>query len=233
MLDVALEERRAAAAAAAAMVEPGMRVGLGSGRTALLFVEALGARVADGLTIAGVVPTSSATETAAIAASLDVLDMFAADAPLGVDLTVDGADEIDPALRLMKGGGASLLREKIVARMAKRFVVVADAAKRVERLGDFPLPVEVVPFGYAVTARHVGDVLGVTPELRQSDGGTLVTDNGNYILDCPLGAIDDPAAVSEALFDIPGVVEHGLFLTEAHEALVGTADGVVRMMRPD
>jgi len=231
MVDGALEERRAAAQAAAALVEPGMRVGLGTGRTASLFLDALAARVADGLTLTAVVPTSRATEAAARAARLGVCDMSADGAPTSVDLAVDGADEIDGALRLLKGGGGSLLREKIVARMAARFIVVADAAKRVATLGRFPLPVEVVPFGWAATAAALTEALGVAPTLRRNPAGTVITDNGNYIVDCALMRIVDAGAVAARVREIPGVVEHGLFLAEAHEALIGTPSGVQRLTR--
>ncbi len=230
MSDPVTAEREAAAAAAVAMVEPGMRLGLGTGRTALAFVAALGERVRDGLTLPAAVATSRRTEDAARAAGLAICDMMADGAPARVDLAIDGADEIDADLRLIKGGGASLLREKIVAHMADRFVVIVDAAKRVETLGAFPLPVEVVPFGWCATAAAVEAALGVPPVLRHADGKVLVTDNGNYILDCPLGRIDDPAAVAAALA-LPGVVEHGLFLAETDVALIGTAGGVDRLTR--
>jgi len=227
----ALEERRLAARAAAEMVEPGMRIGLGTGRTALAFIEALGQRVADGLSAPEVVPTSNASEAAARTNGLSVCDMMTGSAPTAVDLGVDGADEVDGNLRLIKGGGGSLLREKIVAQMAGRFVVIADSAKKVATLGAFPLPVEVVPFGWRVTAGRIEALVGVAPALRRGTGGISVTDNGNYILDCPLGAIDDPEALAAALLTVPGVVEHGLFLTEADEVLVGTPLRVERLTR--
>lgn len=227
----ALEERRLAAKAAADLVEPGMCVGLGTGRTALLFIEALGQRIADGLAVPDVVPTSDASEAAARSRGFSVCDMMTGSAPTRVDLGVDGADEVDGALRLIKGGGGSLLREKIVAQMADRFVVIADSQKRVATLGAFPLPVEVVPFGWRASAQRIEAALGVAPTLRRTTSGIRVTDNGNYILDCPLGAIADPEAVVAALVQIPGVVEHGLFLFEADEVLIGTSNGVERLTR--
>jgi ribose 5-phosphate isomerase A len=211
------------------MVEPGMRLGLGSGSTALLFVEAVGSRVAEGLSLQPAVATSTVTADRARDVGLPLADMGADEAPVSLDLAVDGADEIDPALRLVKGGGACLVREKIVAAMAARFVVIADGAKRVDRLGRFPLPVEVVPFGRAATAAAIAARLDVRPVLRRGDGGPVVTDNGNNVLDCPFGAIADPAAVAAVLSALPGVVDHGLFLGMADMALVGEADG--RVMR--
>ncbi len=230
MDDVATAQRRQAAQAAAALVEPGMSVGLGTGRTALLFVEALAARVAEGLEVADLVATSHKTAAAADAKGLRLRDMMAADTAPAVDIAVDGADEIDAELRLVKGGGGSLLREKIVAQMAGRFVVIADAAKRVRQLGAFALPIEVVPFGWAVTAARIADATGVAPVLRGGED-PFVTDNANLILDCPLGAIADPDGLVARLAAIPGVVEHGLFLNEAHEVLIGTAAGVERLTR--
>ncbi|WMS42050.1 ribose-5-phosphate isomerase RpiA [Acuticoccus sp. MNP-M23] len=230
MTDHVTAEREAAAAAAAAMVEPGMRIGLGTGRTALAFVAALGERVAGGLSLPAAVATSRRTEDAAKAAGLAICDMMADGAPTHVDLAIDGADEVDGNLCLIKGGGASLLREKIVAHMAARFVVLADAAKRVDTLGAFPLPVEVVPFGWTATAGQIEAALGVAPVLRRTAEGVLITDNGNYVLDCPLGRIDDPAATAAALA-LPGVVEHGLFITEADVALIGTAGRVETLTR--
>ena len=231
MSDPVTAEREAAAAAAAALVEPGMRIGLGTGRTALALVAALGARVREeGLVLPAAVATSRRTEEAARTAGIAVCDMMADDAPVRVDLAIDGADEIDPDLCLIKGGGASLLREKIVAHMADRFVVIADAAKRVDVLGRFPLPVEVIPFGWTATAGQIADALGVVPVLRRTDADILVTDNGNYILDCPMGRIEDPAAIAAALA-LPGVVEHGLFVTETEIALIGVGDSVQRLTR--
>ncbi|WP_420392818.1 ribose-5-phosphate isomerase RpiA [Acuticoccus sp.] len=226
------EDKRRVAEAAALLVEPGMRLGLGSGSTALLFVEALGRRVADGLALPAAVATSRATEEAARRAGLAIADMAHEAAPTALDLAVDGADEVDPALDLVKGGGACLLREKIVAAMATRFVVIVDGSKRVARLGAFPLPVEVVPFAVAATREAIAARLGVRPTLRRVDGAPLLTDNGNLILDCPLGAIDDAQRVDAALRAVPGVVEHGLFLAMADDVLVGTRGDVERLTAP-
>lgn len=219
------DQKRASGEAAAALVESGMVVGLGTGSTAAWFVKALAAR---GLDIVGV-PTSVAT--AELAASLGIRL-----AELGqvksIDLTVDGADEIGPALSLIKGGGAALLREKLVWEASKRCVVIADAAKRVKLLGQFPLPIEVVAFGHETTALRICDALaecdlGVAPRLRLKDGAPVKTDGGNLIYDAACGRIEEPALLAAALKSVTGVVDHGLFLDLADLALVGTPDGVV------
>ncbi|MES2896876.1 MAG: ribose-5-phosphate isomerase RpiA [Pseudomonadota bacterium] len=219
------DQKRASGEAAAALVESGMVVGLGTGSTAAWFVKAVAAR---GLDIVGV-PTSVAT--AELAASLGIRL-----AELGqvksIDLTVDGADEIGPALSLIKGGGAALLREKLVWEASKRCVVIADAAKRVKLLGQFPLPIEVVAFGHETTALRICDALaecdlGVAPRLRLKDGAPVKTDGGNLIYDAACGRIEEPALLAAALKSVTGVVDHGLFLDLADLALVGTPDGVV------
>ncbi|ORE96316.1 ribose-5-phosphate isomerase A [Stappia sp. 22II-S9-Z10] len=223
------DAKRRVAEAAADLVEPGMRLGLGSGSTATFFVEALGRRVAGGLTLPPCACTSRATEEAARRAGIAIVDMMGPDAPATLDLAVDGADEADPALRLIKGGGASLLREKIVEALAARFVVIIDESKVVDTLGAFPLPVEITPFGWASTAHLIRQRLGVEPNLRQVRGETLKTDNGNFIVDCAFGRIADAEAVAAALGAIPGVVEHGLFIGMASEALVSDGKNVRRL----
>lgn len=231
--DPHIEAKRAVAEEAAAMVEAGMRVGLGSGSTARLFVEALGRRVAAGLSLDAAVASSRATADAARAAGIRLADMEGEGAPVALDIAVDGADEIGPRLSLVKGGGACLTREKIVASMARRFVVIADSSKRVARLGRFPLPVEVVPFGWRATAEAIAEAFDVEPVLRRGERGVVVTDNGGYVLDCPFGAIEDPAAVAARLSATPGVVEHGLFLGMADVALVAGPEGVTRLTPAD
>ena len=191
-----------------------MRLGLGTGSTATEFVDLLGARVKDGLDIV-CVPTSERTRRQAedLGIRLSTLD----DTP-ELDLTVDGADEFDPLLRLIKGGGGALLREKIVAAASSRMLVIADASKRVPQLGRFPLPVEVNIFGLASTRKKVeraGETTGAVGaiELRRvASGAPFMTDGGHLILDCHFGTIPDPEALGTHLFAIPGVVEHGLFL---------------------
>jgi ribose 5-phosphate isomerase A len=216
--------RRAAAEVAVGLVTPGMRLGIGTGSTANVFVELLGARVRAGLDVVGV-PTSEATRVAAEAAGIRLATL---EALPELDLTIDGADEIDGAMRLVKGGGGALLREKIVAFASHRMVVIADAAKRVETLGAFPLPIEVNAFGLGATRRAVAAALragGCTGELvlRSRDGAPFVTDGGHHILDAHLGRIPDPEALSGALWAVPGVVEHGLFLGLATGAILAEA----------
>jgi ribose 5-phosphate isomerase A len=222
--------RRRAAAAALAEVRPGMKLGLGSGRTAEAFIELLGARVRDGLDVVGV-PTSRRTADLARAAGIGLVTL---DDHPELDLTVDGADEIDPRLRLIKGGGGAILREKIVATASRRMVVVGEAGKRVAMLGAFPLPVEVVPFGLTATRRTIEAAmadLGLAGPVavRSVGGGPYLTDGGNHILDISFGRIPDPEALARRLDGIPGVVEHGLFIGIASSAIVAGPDGVERL----
>ena len=222
------EQKKLAGEAAALLVENGMTVGLGTGSTAAWFVKALGAR---GLNLK-CVATSKATADLAQSVGLKVIDL---DKAGGIDITVDGADEIGPELALIKGGGAALLREKLVWEASLRCVVIADAAKSVKLLGKFALPIEVVPFGHTTTAGRISDALawcdiGAEPKLRMAkDGSALKTDNGNYIYDAACKKITDPALLAEALKSLTGVVDHGLFLGLADEALIGTDQGVVRL----
>ena len=211
-----------------------MRLGLGSGSTADHFTDLLGARVRAGLRVVGVA-TSKRTRARAEAAGVPLAGL---DDHPELDLTVDGADEVDPALRLIKGGGGALLREKIVAAASRRMVVVADGTKRVGALGAFPLPLEVVPFGLAATRRAVeraaaGAGCAGSVALRMEGAAPFVTDGGHLILDAALGAIPDPERLSAALHGIPGLVEHGLFIGLAGAALIGDADGVAVMGRLD
>jgi ribose 5-phosphate isomerase A len=213
-------KQAAAEAAVAAEVESGMLLGLGTGSTASHVVLALGRLLADGSLrdIAGV-PTSEATARLAREHGVPLTTL---DEQPRLALCLDGADEIGPGLGLVKGLGGALLREKIVASAADRFVVVADASKRVARLGErAPVPVEVIPFGEAVCARALR-ALGAEPVPRAG----FVTDEGNHILDCRFGPLDDPARLAEAIRSIPGVVEHGLFLGMAEAAYVAGDDGV-------
>jgi len=220
-------QKRAAGEAAALLVESGMVVGLGTGSTAAWFVRALGAR---GLDITCV---STSRATAELAASLG-MKLAELGETREIDLTVDGADEIGPGLSLIKGGGAALLREKLVWEASKRCVVIADAAKNVETLGKFPLPIEVIAFGHQTVQHRICDVLaeyeiGIAPRLRIRDGQPVRTDGGNLIYDAACGRIEEPAALAHALKSLTGVVEHGLFLDLAELALIGTADGVVTL----
>jgi ribose 5-phosphate isomerase A len=220
--------KRLASARAVEFVQPGMRVGLGTGSTARHFVELLGARVRDGLAVVAV-PTSEATRVDAerFGVPLSTLD----ETP-ELDLTVDGADEIAPDLTVIKGGGGALLREKIVAAASARMIVIADDTKWVPVLGHFPLPIEVVPFGLAATRRAIeaAAVAVASPGpavLRCTrEGHAFVTDGGHHILDASLGRIQDPKALASRLAEIPGVVEHGLFIGLVAAAIIAGAAGV-------
>ncbi|MGH6679423.1 MAG: ribose-5-phosphate isomerase RpiA [Bradyrhizobium sp.] len=217
-----------AAARALEEVRSGMRLGLGTGSTAKHFVELLGERVRRGLDVVGV-PTSEATraDAARCGVPLGTLDDIER-----LDLTVDGADEIDPALNLIKGGGGALLREKIVAAASDRMIVIADDSKWVEILGTFPLPVEVVPFGLRATQRAMAKAFaesGVSGQMvirTGGDGHVFVTDGGHWIVDAHLGRIQDAPRLAGLLSAIPGVVEHGLFVGLARTAILAGAQGI-------
>lgn len=220
--------KKLAAARALELVTAGMRLGLGTGSTAKHFVDLLGARVAEGLDVI-CVATSEVTEAQARSLSIP---MSTLDETPELDLTIDGADEVDSQLRLIKGGGAALLREKIVAAASTRMVVIADDTKLVERLGRFPLPIEIVPFGMEATRRAVLAAMaeaGAAGDLvlrRRPDGSVLVTDGGHWILDAHPGVIPQPEALAAALVAIPGVVEHGLFLGLADAAILAGKAGL-------
>lgn len=225
-----IAKRAAGAAAIDLYVRPGMRLGLGSGSTAHWMVRTLGERVRGGLEVVGVA-TSTATAELARAEGVPLADLNDVGA---LDLTLDGADEIDGQLRMIKGGGACLLWEKIVAAASSRMVALVDAQKVVEQLGAYPLPVEVVRFGWKSTRRLIERVLaaqgfgGCPVAIRGGETTPLLTDSGHVILDCRLGAIADPEALDLALNRIPGVVENGLFCRQAVAMVVGHADGTVR-----
>ena len=215
-----------AAEAALAYVEDGMRLGIGTGSTAEEFVRLLAEKVADGFRIEGV-PTSE--RTARLCLELGVPLKSLEELP-ELDLTIDGADEVDGHLRLIKGGGGALLREKIVAAASHRMIVIADETKVVETLGKFPLPIEVNPFGLAATRiaiEKVASALGLTGDivLRGASKETFMTDGGHYILDASFGRIPDAEALSNRLHAIPGVVEHGLFINLASAAVIAGPAG--------
>lgn len=220
-MDAATAGKRAAGRMAADLVENGMVLGLGTGSTVYYALERLAERVREeGLRISGV-PTSQATAELAQGYGLTLTDL---ERVPGLDLDIDGADQVHPDGYLIKGGGAALLREKIVAYHSRRFAVVIDESKlaTAETFGRFPLPVEVIPFGWEATARRLAQ-LGVAPTLRQKDGVAVRTDNGNFVLDMPFGKIADPVALAAELDSIPGVAEHGLFIGLASVVLVGGA----------
>jgi ribose 5-phosphate isomerase A len=222
------ELKRQAAGRALEFVRDGMKLGLGTGSTARHFVELLGMRVRDGLDVVGV-PTSETTRADAIRCGIRLTTLDDIDR---LDLTVDGADEIDPALNLIKGGGGALLREKIVATASDRMIVIADDSKWVETLGRFPLPVEVIPFGLAATQRAIAGAFadsGVAGQMAvrtAKDGHVFVTDGGHWIVDAHLGRITDPPRLAQLLSTIPGVVEHGLFIGVASTAMLAGAPGI-------
>jgi ribose 5-phosphate isomerase A len=219
------QEKQVAARAAADLVEPGSIVGLGSGSTATYAIRFLGERVRDGLKIVGV-PTSQKTKQLAeqLKIPLSTLDEYPE-----IDIDIDGADEIDPHLNLIKGGGGALLREKIIASASRRFIVVGDSSKQVAHLGKFPLPVEVIPFAQSLISERIA-ALGAQVSLRGA-GNPFVTDEGHHILDCTFGEIADPRGLAEKLRAIPGVVEHGLFIGMSEMALIGKDRGVVQIQR--
>jgi ribose 5-phosphate isomerase A len=226
--------KRQAAARALEHVRDGMKLGLGTGSTAKHFVELLGEKVKGGLRVVGV-PTSEATRAQAQASGVPLTTLDEID---HLDLTVDGADEIDPALNLIKGGGGALLREKIVAAASDRMIVIADDGKWVESLGRFPLPIEVIPFGLAATQRALADAFvraGVSGQMlvrKGADGHVFVTDGGHWIVDVRLGEIQDAPRLAGLLSAIPGVVEHGLFIGLASTAILAGAQGIRVIERP-
>src|SRR5580704_9159910 len=222
------DSKRLAAGKALELVTPGMRLGLGTGTTAAHFVELLATRVAEGLDVV-CVPTSERTRTLAESHGIPLTSI---DASPELDLTIDGADEFDPKLRLIKGGGGALLREKIIAMASKRMIVIADSSKSVAVLGKFPLPVEVNVFGFEATRRMIlaaAKACGCDGEvrLRKTPGGqAFVSDNGHYIVDCFFGAIADPDRLADRLAAIPGVVEHGLFIGIAKAVISAGPAGI-------
>ncbi|MBX9711346.1 MAG: ribose-5-phosphate isomerase RpiA [Xanthobacteraceae bacterium] len=226
--------KRQAAARAVEYVEGGMKLGLGTGSTAKHFVELLGERVRAGLKVVGV-PTSEATRVDAERCGVALTTLDAID---HLDLTVDGADEIDANLDVIKGGGGALLREKIVAAASARMIVIADDSKWVEQLGRFPLPIEVVPFGLAATRRAIencftqADVSGEISVRKGRDGHAFVTDGGHWIVDAHLGRIPDGPRLATLLNAIPGVVEHGLFIGLAGIAILAGSQGIRVVDRP-
>jgi ribose 5-phosphate isomerase A len=223
----------AAAAEALTYVKAGMLLGIGTGSTADEFVRLLSAKVASGFRVTGV-PTSE--RTAVLCKELGV-PLTTLDKAPALDLTIDGADEIDGNLNLIKGGGGALLREKIVASASKSMIVIADHSKVVETLGTFPLPIEINKFGVASTlsaiSRAAGDLrLSGALKLRGEGSNLFETDGGHYIVDASFGRIPNADALSAALYHIPGVVEHGIFLNLAKLAIIATRDGIVTLTKP-
>ncbi len=222
------ELKRAVGEAALDHVTHGMRLGIGTGSTANAFIRALASKVADGLEIIGV-PTS--VRTANLCHELNIPLSSLSEHPQ-LDLTIDGADEIDPHLNLIKGGGGALLREKIVAAASRDMIVIADDTKLVPALGAFPLPIELNEFGHRSTILKIEEIaksLGLSGELKirtNADDTPFITDGGHLIVDASFGRIDDPSRLAHALVSIPGVVEHGLFNGMASRAIIATAEGI-------
>jgi ribose 5-phosphate isomerase A len=208
-------EKEAAARASLKFVKDGQVVGLGTGSTAAYFIKLLGEQVRDGLRIRGI-PTSVRSRDLALSLGIPLTNL---DECQDISVTVDGADEVDPQLRLIKGGGGALLREKIVASATQQMIVVADATKQVKRLGNFPLPVEVIKFAQTLVSKRIAE-LGAEVKLRtDAEGRPYLTDENNYILDCRFGEIRDAEGLARRLSEMPGVVEHGLFIGMASVAL--------------
>lgn len=220
--------KRRAAEEAAKHVERGMTLGLGTGSTAAHFIDFMGSRIAEGWPLKGV-PTSEETRRQAESVGIEIIEP---DETTTIDLAVDGADEVDPNFNLIKGGGGALLREKIVAGSATKFIVIADKSKRVAHLGAFQLPVEIEPFGWALTVRRLRNALQdlgfERPELtlRHADGAAFKSNGGHLIIDCALRRIDAPARLDAALNSIPGVIETGLFCGMTDMVIYGDEDGV-------
>lgn len=215
-----------AAQAAVDVIGDGMVVGLGTGSTMAFAIASLGARVASGLVIRAVA-TSVASERLAADVGIPLIGF---EDRSSVDIAIDGADEIDGAFRAIKGGGGALMREKIVASAARRMICIVDADKRVTRLGTHPLPVEVLPFARGVVAEGIR-ALGGIPTLRERNGAVFLTDQANHILDCRFAPFPDPATLARQLEAIPGLLAHGLFLSEIDELYIGDGQGVTRQSR--
>jgi ribose 5-phosphate isomerase A len=215
---MALNEKKEVGEKAVDYVKEGMVVGLGTGSTVFYTISKLGKLVQQGFSIKGI-PTSKQTEKLAIDVGIPIVSLNEID---HIDLAIDGADEVNRDLDLIKGGGGALLREKIIAKAAKTFIVVSDSHKNVDTLGTFPLPIEVVPFGYEMTMKYIRELRG-NPKLREKDGNPFLTDNGNYIIDSSFQEINHPKELEKNLNLIPGVVDNGLFV-ELADAVITIID---------
>lgn len=221
------QEKEAAARASLQFVKEGQVVGLGTGSTAAHFIQLLGEKVKNGLRVRGI-PTSIRSQELAQSLGIPLITL---DDCQEIDVTVDGADEVDPQLRLIKGGGGAMLREKIVASATRQLVIVADASKQVQRLGRFPVPVEVIRFAQALVAKRIS-ALGAEVKVRTgSDGQPYVTDENNHVLDCHFGEIRDADGLARELSVMPGVVEHGLFIGMASVVLFARGSEIIQLRR--
>ena len=217
-----ISEKQRSAEAAVEYVKDGMIVGLGTGSTTEFAVKKLGEKVRDGLAIRGI-PTSDITKKQAEEEGIPLIDFSET---MYIDLTIDGADEIDADLNMIKGGGAALLREKIVASASREVIIIVSSEKFVHQLGSFPLPVEVIPFGWQVSFKQL-ETLGGSPDLRLKQGQALRTDQGNYIIDCQFSQIIDAVQLEQLLNMIPGVVENGLFTGLCSRMIMADGDKIV------
>jgi len=218
------ETKKIAAEYALQFIEPGMTIGIGTGSTIYHFITALAEKVKAGLHIKGVA-TSIKTERLSKELGVDMIDLNDATT---VQLTIDGADEIDGRLRLIKGGGGALLQEKMVAAASDKLIIIADSHKLVAQLGNCPLPLEIIPYGWKQTQKQIGRHFEVRSELRVNDGKTFITDHGHFILDCFFEKIENTEELSLRLNNIPGVIENGLFINMAALAIIGYENGEIR-----
>ncbi|MBN8851101.1 MAG: ribose 5-phosphate isomerase A [Sphingobacteriales bacterium 50-39] len=225
MENAAVKGKRIAAGKAIEYIKGGMTLGLGTGSTAYWAIQGIGEMVKNGLSVKAVA-TSEQSEALARELNIPIIPF----SEVGqLDITIDGADEVDRGLNLIKGGGGALLREKIVAAVTKFYIIIVDESKLVEHLGKFPLPVEVVPFAWELTERKLA-ALGCTPRMRMAGDKPYLTDNSNYIFDCSFGRIEDPAGLHRRVSDITGVMEDGFFIGMADIVVSGTADGGARVI---
>jgi ribose 5-phosphate isomerase A len=220
-----MDAKRVAAEKAVEFIHDGMVVGLGTGSTAYWAIRKIGEAVRNGLRIQAV-STSIDSEKLAEEWMIPLISMSEVEE---IDITIDGADEVDDEGNLIKGGGGALLREKIVASVSKKLIIIVDESKKVNHLGKFPLPVEVVPFGHEITLRKLR-TLGCETKLRLQEGSTFVTDNGNYIVDCIFHRISRPKELHDAINMIPGVVDNGLFIEMADKVIIGYSDGSMKVI---
>ena len=220
------EVKKLPAAPAIEFIQADMTVGIGTGSTVYWLIQALAEKVKQGL-LCRCVPTSKATETLARQLGINIVTLNEVDR---IDVTIDGADEIDPQLRLIKGGGSALLQEKMVAAASDKLIIIADESKLVKQLGAFPLPVEVIPYGWKQVQRRLASTYQIDAILRMKENQPLLTDHGHFILDAHFNEIKDPGQLSIALNSIPGVVDNGLFVKMAAAAIIGYADGSYKMI---
>jgi len=220
-----MDSKKLAGEKAVEFVEDGMIVGLGTGSTVYWTILKLAERMKEGLKIQGV-PTSKDTEKLADKLGIPLVNLSELSK---VDLAIDGADEVNPSLALIKGGGGALLREKMIASISDRFIVVADESKFVQTLGTFPLPIEVIPFGWEITKKQIEKIGSMNPILRLNDNAPFITDNGNYILDCHMKNIEKPGDLTISLNMIPGVVENGLFVNMCEAAIIARNNNTIEI----